>query len=73
MYGLVIDLYEYKSELVLVKFSFTFTMSPSSEVVNVLNCKIVVSEFELKSRYYIHFRANTLGKDMNLLIPPAMG
>ena len=34
---------------------------------------IVVSEFNFKSCYYIGFRANTLGKGMNLLIPPAMG
>ena len=34
---------------------------------------IVVSEFVLHSRYYVHFRANTLGKGMNPLILPAMG
>ena len=27
----------------------------------------------LQSRYYVHFRANTLGKGMNPLIHPAMG
>ena len=27
-----------------------------------------------QSRYYVHFRANTLGKGMNpLILPPAMG
>ena len=31
-----------------------------------------VSEFELQSRYYIHFQTNTLGKGMNPLIPQAM-
>ena len=31
-------------------------------------------EFVLQSRYYVHFRANTLGKGMNpLILPPAMG
>ena len=25
-------------------------------VVNVLDCEIIVSEFELQSGYYIHFR-----------------
>ena len=30
---------------------------------------IVVSEFELKSRYYVHFWPNTLGKSMKPLIP----
>ena len=34
-------------------------------VVNVLDCDIVVSEFKLQSRYYVHFRANNLMKDMN--------
>ena len=34
---------------------------------------IVVSEFEFHSRYYVHFRTNTLGKGMNLRILPAMG
>ena len=50
-------------------------------MVNILNggvmfkamdCGIVVREFELQSRYYVHFRANTLGKGMNPLILPAM-
>ena len=37
-------------------------------------CGIVVREFVLQSRYYVHFRANTLGKGMNpLILPPAMG
>ena len=35
---------------------------------------IVVREFVLQSRYYVHFQANTLGKGMNpLILPPAMG
>ena len=38
-------------------------------VANVLDCD-VVSEFELQSCDYIHFRTNTLGKGMNSLIPP---
>ena len=37
------------------------------------DCRIEVSEFELQSRYYVHFRTNTLRKDMNPLILPAMG
>ena len=43
-------------------------VSSCSIVVNILNCDIVVSEFELHSRYYVHFRTNTLGKGMNPLI-----
>ena len=34
---------------------------------------IVVLEFVLQSRYYVHFQATTLGKGMNPLILPAMG
>ena len=42
-------------------------------MVKAMDCGIVVSELELQSRYYVHFRANTLGKGMNPLILPAMG
>ena len=42
-------------------------------MVKTMNCGIVVSDFELQSRYYVHFRTNTLGKGMNSLILPAMG
>ena len=35
------------------------------DVANMLDCDIVISEFKLQSRYYIHFRSNTLGKGMN--------
>ena len=34
--------------------------SPRSVVANVLDCDIVVSEFEHQSRYYVHFWTNTL-------------
>ena len=46
---------------------------PHGVMVKVMDCGIVVSKFILKSRYYIHFWANTLGKGMNPLILPAMG
>ena len=42
-------------------------------VVNAMDFGIVVSEFVLRSRYHVHFRANTLVKGMNPLILPAMG
>ena len=42
-------------------------------MVKAMDCGIVVSEFELQSRYFVHFRANTLGKGMNPIILPAMG
>ena len=44
---------------------------PRGVMVNAMDCGIVVREFILQLRYYIHFRANTLGKGMNPL--PAMG
>ena len=42
-------------------------------MVKAMDSGIVVSEFKLQSCYYVHFRANTLGKGMNPLILPAMG
>ena len=42
-------------------------------MVKAMDCGIVVREFVLQSRYYVHFRANTFGKGMNPLILPAMG
>ena len=42
-----------------------------SVVVNVLNCNIVVREFELQWRYHVHCRTDTIWKDMNLVITPA--
>ena len=47
---------------------------PRGVMVKAMNCGIVVREFLLQSRYYVHFRANTLGKGMNpLILPPAIG
>ena len=37
---------------------------PRGVMVKAMDCGIVLSEFELQSRYYVHFRANTLGKGM---------
>ena len=45
---------------------------PRDGMVQAMGSRIVVSEFVLQSRYYVHFRANTLGKGMNTLILPAM-
>ena len=46
---------------------------PRGVMVKAVDCGIVVREFVLQSRYYVHFRANTLGKGMNPLILPAIG
>ena len=42
-------------------------------MVKAMVCEIVAHEFELQSRYYVHFRTNTLGKGMNHLTLSAMG
>ena len=54
--------------------NFLLPLCPRGVMVKAMNCGIVVREFVLQSRYYVHFRANTLGKGMNpLILPPAMG
>ena len=40
---------------------------PCSVMVKAMVCEIVTCEFELQSRYYVHFRTNTLEKGMNPL------
>ena len=50
-----------------------FLGCPRGVMVKAMDCGIVVSEFELQLLYYVHFRANTLGKGMDTLILPAMG
>ena len=54
-------------------FSLAFPGWPCGVMVKATDCGIIVSEFEFQSRYYVHFRANTIGKGMNPLILPAMG
>ena len=46
---------------------------PHGVMVKAMDYGIIVSEFVLQSRYYVHFQANTLGKGMKTLILPAMG
>ena len=53
--------------------SYTVNNNKRGVMVKAMDCEIVVREFVLQSRYYVHFRANTLGKGMNPLILPAMG
>ena len=55
-----------------ILFSSLEILSPISQV-KAMYFWIVVNEFELQSRYYVHFRKNTLGKGMNPLILSAMG
>ena len=48
-------------------------LRPRRVMFQAMECGIVVSEFVLQSRYYVHFLANTPGKGMNPLILSAMG
>ena len=51
----------------------TFLGGSSWGVVdNVLDCNIIIQEFNLQSHYYAHFWTNTFGKGMNSLIFPPM-
>ena len=45
---------------------------PRGVMVKVLDRGIVVSEFELQSRYFVHFQTNTLEKGMKPFALPAM-
>ena len=36
-------------------------------MAKAMDCGIVRNEFELKLRYYVHIRANTVGKSINPL------
>ena len=38
-------------------------------VANVQDCDIQVNDFEPHSIYYVHFRINNLGKDINTFYP----
>ena len=60
-------------QLYVFKYSCLIRGNPLDVVANMLDCNILVSEFELLSRYYDYFRTDTLEKGMNPFIPPAMG
>ena len=59
--------------LKLQMYETSFRGCPRGVMVKAMDCGIVERKFELQSRHYVHFRANTLGKGMNPLILPAMG
>ena len=64
--------YKHKAYNILKLLSMKLTQTgwgcPRGVMVKAMDCGIVVSEFELQLRYYVHFRANTLGKGINPLI-----
>ena len=71
------DLVLRKKNLISCRFSLLHDNKmrvgcPRGVMVKAIDCGIVVSEFVLQSRYYVHFRANALGKGKNPLIFPAM-
>ena len=57
----------------MMMISLIHSGCPRGVMAIAMDCGIVVSEFVLQSRYYVHFRANTLGKGMHPFIHPAMG
>ena len=71
---------EQRNEFRLMKIDFCYTYynitlrgCPRVVMAKAMDCGIVVSEFVLPSRYYVHFRADTLGKGMNPLILQGIG
>ena len=60
----------------MVKLRQTFKLlrgCPRGVMAKAMDYGIVVHEFVLHSRYYVHFRANTLGKCMSPTYPPSYG
>ena len=41
-------------------------------VANVLNCDMIVSEFESQLGYCVYFRTNAIVKSINLFMPQAV-
>ena len=68
----VVDQYKYLGVIFDHKLSF-IRWCPRGVMVKAMDCRIVVREFVLQSRNYVHFRTNTLGKGMKPLILLAMG
>ena len=58
----------YLSYIVEILEDVTWPTLGAGVVANVLNCDIVVSEFELQSCYYVRIRTNALKKGLNSLI-----
>ena len=54
---------------IIIFFPFSF----HQEVVNVLDCYIIIKEFELQSRYVVHFGTNTLEKGYETSNIPSYG
>ena len=48
-----------------ILFKLNDQQCPHDVMANVLDCDIVIREFELQTRHYVHLRTNTLGKGMS--------
>ena len=48
------------------------SMSDRVVMVKELDCDLVVSKFELQSRYYIRIQTNTFGESINPLFLPLL-
>ena len=64
---------KYLLPVILREGRINLSVAKKKKMVKAMDCGIVVREFVLQSRYYVHFRTNILGKGMNPLIPLAMG
>ena len=53
--------------LFLVTCDCNFREGTGIVAVNMLDSDIAVSDFDLKSRYYAHFRTSTLGKGCKII------
>ena len=53
----------------IYRYDILNRVGPRGLVANVSDYNIVVSEFELQSRYYVHFRTIPLGKVLTSLSP----
>ena len=58
-----------KASSSLTKFSGA---NSRSHVAKVLDCDIILSEFEFQSRHHVHFRTNVLGNGSRPFISPAI-
>ena len=50
-----------------------FRRCPRGVMIKAMDCGIVVSEFELQSCYYVHFRENNLWERYGPPLPPRYG
>ena len=54
-------------------FELSVMIKAGGVMVKALDCGIVLSEFEIQSHYYVHFRTYTLGRGINPLIFLSVG